>query len=254
MSYPSYPGPQEPGQSGYPAPQDSGQPGYSPQPGYSSQPQPGYSPQQYSPQGYPQPGYSAEPPKASSTGAKVLTFLGVASLVLGIAGVVAGVVFMVQPVAAVVDGSGSGVVSRIGSGETVTVDLGADKTYAVWIVSDSDSGAYSGDPVVTSPGGRDIDVRSSSSTTGRSGGTSATSGWVFTTDEAGDYEITAPWLSSGDLVLTSEDLVVKIGIGIALLVVGIGLGGLGLVLTIVGIIWWVSRRKKARALPGPSYA
>ncbi|MCL2092395.1 MAG: hypothetical protein FWH11_14540 [Micrococcales bacterium] len=235
MSYPGFPSQPDSGQPAYPPP------GHSPQPGYS---QPAYPP----------PGYSTRPPKTSTTGAKVLTFIGIASLVLGVAGVVVGAAFIAK-LQAITDGSGSGVVGRIDSDQTVTVDLDANKRYAVWIVSSSDSTTYSHDPVVTSPDGRDIDVTPvSSTTTGSTGGTSVTSGWIFSTAEAGDHEISAPDLSSGHLVVTSEDLIIQVGIGVVLLVVGIGIGFCGLVLTLVGAIWWASRKKKARALAGPSYA
>lgn len=259
MSYPSPPGqpdpgqpgysPQPPPQPGYPAPQGAGLPPYASQPSYS--PQPGYPPPGYAPQ----PAYSGAPPKTSTTGAKVLTFLGIISLILGAVGVVFGILFMVQPIKAITDGSGSGVIGRIGSSETATINLDADKTYAVWIVSSSDSGTYSGDPVVTSPSGDDIKVTATTTAqSGSSGGMSVTSGWTFSSNEAGAYEITAPFLSSGDLVLTSEDLIIKVGVGVIALIVGIGIGVVGFGLTLGGAIWWHSRKKKARALIGPPYA
>ncbi len=275
MSYPSPPGPPEPGQPGnspqpgYPTPQPGyspPQPGYSPpQPGYSPpqdagppaySAQPGYSPQPgYPPPGYsPQPAYSAPPPKTSTGAAKVLTFTGIAGLILGAVGVVVGILFMVQPIKAITDGSGDGVIGRVGSGETITVDLSANKSYAVWIVSSTDGGTYSGDPIVTDPDGDQISVSSTtSSRSGSAGGTSATSGWTFTSKAAGTYEISAPHLSSGDLVLTSEDLIIKVGIGAIMLIIGIGIGVVGFGLTLGGAIWWGSRKKKARALAGPSY-
>jgi hypothetical protein len=184
----------------------------------------------------------------------VLTFTGIGSLILGVVGVILGVVFMVQPIAAVVDGTGSGVISRIGSSGTVTVDLDADKTYALWIVSDADFATVGGLPDITSPDGSDITLKSSSTTQSLvSGDTSATSKWTFTTDESGAYEISAPSLSSGELVLTSADIVAKVALGAVVLVVGIGLGVVGFGLTLGGAIWWVVRNK-ARKLAGPAYA
>lgn len=166
-----------------------------------------------------------------------------------------GIVFMAQPVAAVVsDSGGSGVVTRLGSAQTGTADLKRGSTYHVWIVASSSQGSYSDDPEVISPAGEVMSVSDSvaGSRTASSGNLSATLQWKFTTDEAGSYQITAPHLSSGNIVVTSSDVASKMSTGLVVLFVGIGVMVLGFVLTLVGIIVWVARKKKTGP-PAPVY-
>ncbi|MCL2467204.1 MAG: hypothetical protein FWF21_08055 [Micrococcales bacterium] len=271
---PGYTPAAEPAQPGY-TPQAPGyppeppSPGYSPQaPGYAPPDQPGFPPPQpFSPDGgqqaYPPPGYSPAGPqpgypqpsgsRPSTTGGKVMAILGLVCLLGGVVGLVVGIIFMAQPIGTLTsEGIGSGVVAEVPSAGTTTTELKANTTYEVWIVSNDSGGEYTGDLQVTSPGGRNMDVSKGTYASGSANGMTATFQWKFTTDGAGNYEIAAPALPSGAVVVATG-LSSKISTGVVLLVVGIVGMVLGFLLTLIGVIVWISRKKKAAAF-APSYA
>lgn len=206
--------------------------------------------------------YSPLPVKTSTTGPKILTAVGVLMLIaaLAVVGLVVRLFLSVLPTG-IVGADGAPGPDAVGGTEvpgSVTLDLPASSAFAVYLARPSGStGVQLSDTVsVTGPDGQEafpgitpsgsVDVR----------GVSARDVYSFRTSDAGEYTVTAPELTDPDavewatiIVAPSKEVPAFFGgiFGtIAGVFVAIGLGGAGLIVTIIGAVWWYTRSKDRR--------
>lgn len=217
--------------------------------------------------------YSPLPVKTSTRGPKILTWVGVGLLVAALAVVVLVVrLFLSVLPTGIVSADGAPGPDAVGGTAvpgTATLSLRADTTYAVYLAHPSGvSVQLSDEVVVTGPDGQPAGPAATPSGTTTSNGVTARDISAFRTGAAGDYTIAAPELEDPDttgwatiIVTESDDIPGFIGgvFGtIAGVFVAIGLGISGLTVTIIGAIWWYTRRQNQRQVeaggsspPGP---
>ncbi|HIZ37909.1 MAG TPA: hypothetical protein H9815_19195 [Candidatus Ruania gallistercoris] len=206
--------------------------------------------------------YSPLPVKTSTRGPKILTAVGVVLLLAAIAVVVLVVrLFLSVLPTGIVAADGAPGQEAAGGTEvpgTVTLSLPADTTYAIYLAhpSSADDVELSDRITVTGPDGQAaIPAPTPSGTLTRSG-VSAHDVSSFRTGAAGDYTVTAPELQDPDstawatiIVAESDNIPGFIGSvfgTIAGVFLAIGLGLAGLIVTIIGAIWWYTRGQNRR--------
>jgi hypothetical protein len=197
-------------------------------------------------------------PVAPKLKGKGLTISGALLMVLGAILVVVGIVGTVSAAAKFVSDLGAVATTPA----TITRDLNAGTTYAVYVEATGGTGT-NGDPftsdvsasdiTVTGPDGSNVTVNDMGSSTQTVDNNGSTFGALvtFTAPTSGQYKIDVA--GSGGKVLVAPD-VLAIGKSFALaafIPVGILVGLLGLVLLIVGL---VRRSSSKRALAQPGYA
>ncbi|MBO1752838.1 hypothetical protein J4G33_13575 [Actinotalea sp. BY-33] len=201
----------------------------------------------------------------SLRGPKILTFSGVAALVLSIAaGVVAAVMFLGLLPTGVLSSNGGDGPDAVGSVEapgTMEVDLEADLAYAFYLARDAgmSNARLESRPEVTGPDGEEVHVSSAPSVSGNigRGGTRAATVGGFRADTSGTYTVDVPpALFAGDgarVILVEDQEVMPFVTGIfgtvVLVLVAVALGILALGLLAGGIVWWVVRRRAAPSAP-----
>lgn len=210
------------------------------------------------------------PAATSTTGPKVLTFIGIAVLVLSIGIGVGGGLLLASGVHSLdanireIDSKvDAAAIATIQPGQTETVTLGSRTSYTLWLGADyrvpdagpDGSASSSTRPVVTDPTGTSLTV-STSTYSNLSGGTDESlEGWRFTSRDAGVYEITAaadgptlqlmPGVEVDVLIDGATGAARAVGGGL-LVATGTGLGTIGVGLLIGGAVWWSVRSKNAR--------
>ena len=205
--------------------------------------------------------YSPLPVKTSTQGPKILTAVGVVLLLAAIAVVVLVVrLFLsVLPTGIVAADGAPGPDAAGGTGVpgTVTLSLPADTTYAIYLAHPTGvSVQLSDEIVVTGPDGQPAGSAATPSGTTTHHGVTARDVDAFRTGAAGNYTLTAPELENPDpsrwatIIVTESDSIPGFVGGvfgtIAGVFVAIGLGLAGLTVTIVGAIWWYTRRQNQR--------
>lgn len=213
--------------------------------------------------------HSPLPVKTSTTGPKILTGVGVLMVIAALA-VVALVVRLFLSVlpTGIVGADGAPGADAVGGTEvpgSVTLDLPASSAFAIYLARPSGStGVQLSDMVsVTGPDGQEafpgitpsgsVDVR----------GVSAHDVYSFRTSDAGEYTVTAPELTEPDavewatiIIAPTKEVPAFLGgvLGsLAGVFVAIGLGMVGLIVTIIGAIWWYTRSKDRRRVAGGGY-
>ncbi len=197
------------------------------------------------------------PVSTSTTGPKVLTFIGIAVLVLSIGMGVGGGVLIASGVSSAEESDrdiDTVAIATIQPGQTETVELDSRTSYTLRIETDGSVGSSSR-PTVTDPDGDSLMVSTSSGTSSSREADESLRGWRFTSQQAGRYEITAasggPTLQlvqSVDLDALIDGFTGVLGaVGGGFLITGaLMLGAVGLGLLIGGIVWWSARSKNAR--------
>jgi hypothetical protein len=198
------------------------------------------------------------PLRTSTTGAKWLTFTGIALLVIAFAAGITAVVKFISmvPVGIInMDGTtGDRVLVAVQPGETGTAVLDANSIYQVWWITSDPSVTQSqiGTPRVNAPDGTPVSLAPAFvSCSASMGAQHGRCGWQFTTAAAGTYTITA--------IQGKPDVTIAVapgtnfagffgGVALTILAwfVAIGGGLLGAGMTIGGAIWWHARKKNAR--------
>ncbi|MCL2092396.1 MAG: hypothetical protein FWH11_14545 [Micrococcales bacterium] len=196
------------------------------------------------------------PPSTSTTGPKVLTFIGIALLVLltGL-GVGGGALFVsgLSSIAEINSEVDTEAITTVLPGQTATVDLSADTKYTLWRGTVADQGISGSEPAVTDPRGRSVTVTTATYTS--SSRDEVFESWRFTTQEAGTHQISAA--ADGPALQLLPDNVVErlvdgaIGVvqvsgGFGMVLAAIVVAPIGLGLLIGGAVWWSVRSKNAR--------
>ena len=205
--------------------------------------------------------YSPLPVQTSTRGPKILTWVGVGLLLAAIAVVVLVVrtFLSVLPIG-IVAADGAPGPDAAGGTEvpgTVTLSLPAETTYAVYLAYPSGVSVQLSEEVeVTGPDGEPASRTSVPSGTTTSNGVTARDVSAFRTGAAGDYTITAPELENPDtapwatIIVTESDSIPGFVGGlfgtIAGVFLAIGLGIAGLIVTVLGAIWWYTRNQNRR--------
>lgn len=247
------PEPERPGTSGpsgagpYGPPPPQGPPAY-----YATAPYPAR-------QSYPQ-----RPPATSTTGPKVMTFIGIGLILVAIAALIAGIVQVATAVSRFADEpSGSSPALdyvQLPGSLSFTGDDGEE--YAVVVVSTSTRTIDLDDVVVTAPGGRSVDLDTASLNFENSTYDSHTDvrALTFTAPVDGVYTATVTGGSAdlpGSLTAVDASELAKVfgrtALGVVTIVASALCGVLGLGLAIGGAIWWNSRSKaRQRAASWPA--
>lgn len=224
------------------------------------------------PYGPPQPGswqpqaapYSLRPLKTSTTGARVLTLLGVLLLVVAVVVGVVGIRSVTSTVSDPLEPGGSSVVIARGpSTSPVVLEAEAGRTYSLVALDPTSARTVVATADVTGPDGEPTRVVPVDETTWLSfDGFTISRFASFTATSAGTYtiEVTPGQGRSWDVAVADpgavESLARDFFLGVVLIVVGAIGAGVGLVLSISGGIWWGVRRsnqKKIAAASGYGY-
>lgn len=209
------------------------------------------------------PGYPQRPVATSTTGAKVMTFIGIGLILVAIAALIAGIVQVATSVSRFTDtpsGSSPALDYVQLPGElSFTADDGEE--YAIVVTSTSSRTIDLDDVVVAAPDGTSVPLSTSSLNFENSTYDSHTDvrALTFTAPEDGVYTVLVIG-SSADLpgsmtAVNASELGKVIGrtaLGVVSIVVSGLCGTLGLGLAIGGGIWWNTRSKAGRrAAPWP---
>ncbi|SDC23008.1 hypothetical protein SAMN05216410_1433 [Sanguibacter gelidistatuariae] len=260
MSQP-YPGQQQPNPFGAPGP---GVPGPGGQAGPYGQPGP-YGPGPYGPGPYGQPGLYGQPPvpsrppATSTTGPKVMTFIGIGLILVAVAALIVGITQVAGAISGVTNPANSPyALAHATLPGSLEFHGGAGEDYALLYTTTSAGSIDVNDLEVIGPDGAKIDVSLSSFTFDKNTTNSQSSSRAatFTAPEDGVYTVSVTGGSadaSGSIaVVNASELATifgKTAIGVVFIVGAALCGVLGLGLTIAGAIWW-NLRRKARAQLG----
>lgn len=198
--------------------------------------------------------YGAPAPRTSTTGARVLTGLGVLTLVVAVVLAVVGVRSIGSVVADPLEsGPGSIVIARGEAGTPLELDAEAGRTYSLVSIDRTSGRTMPSSTDVTGPDGSPTRVVPASDSTNLDlDGASITRFASFTTGSAGTYtiEVVSSQSRSWDVAVVDpsavEDLARDLGVGVVLVVAGVLAGLLGLALTVAGAIWWGVRRSNQK--------
>lgn len=206
-------------------------------------------------------------PRTSRKGPITLTAVGVVLLIgaVVVAVMVARLFLSVVPFGVVSADGGPGT-DALGGAEVpgeVTVVLEADSVYAVYLAHPASAveAELLDQVAVTAPDGAEVSQIPAPASTTTINDVSASSIFTFRTGAAGEYTVTAPPLTvSSDAPRASVIVAPHQAFGgfmssllssIAGVFIALGLGGAGLVLVLIGAIWWYTRsRTRKQVLAG----
>lgn len=206
--------------------------------------------------------YGSPAPRTSTTGGRVLTGLGVLTLVVAVVLAVVGVRAIATVVADPLErGPGSIVIARGEAGEPLELDAEAGRTYSLVSIDRTSGRTLPSSTDVTGPDGSPTRVVPADDATNLDiDGSSITRFASFTAGSSGTYtiEVVSSQSRSWDVAVVDpsavESLARDLGVGVVLVVAGVLAGLLGLALTVAGAIWWGVRRsnqkKAAASVPG----
>jgi len=183
-----------------------------------------------------------------TTGPKVLTFVGVAVVVVAVVLGAAGAFFVA---AGAVDHKSREDLQRqvddtavvsLAPGQTQSVELTAAMRYMVWPEPGTTRSAAT-TPVVTDLDGDKLSVEAYDSLDWASG----LSAWSFRPTQTGTHEVTAPDVAvvlAPEIPAAPPDVGAYASlVGVLTLVLATALGFVGLAMTIGGAVWWSTRAK-----------
>lgn len=217
---------------------------------------------------------TSQPVKTSTRGPKLLTAIGALCLVgaVVVAVIVVRLFLSVVPfgITSADGGPGNNAVGGVEVPGEVTLTLDGDTTYAVYLAHPSAAdGIVLADRVtVTGPGGAEVARVAGASDHSTTNSVSAESLFTFRTGSAGEYTVDAPPLAGPAATPWAQVIVApQKALGgflgslfgtIAGVFVTIGLAGAGVVMVLIGGIWWYTRSKARKQLqrgqwsPGPN--